>query len=99
MQVQAFERRVEELILELAQFSGYRTIWLDPRGLLCHTEPDEELEAEGYGYLATLMRPDREGLTEALAPRIPLELPTPGVGRWRANVGAGFEAQLIGARA
>ncbi len=98
MQVQAFERRVEELIVELAQFSGHRTVWLDPRGALCHSEPELELEGEGYAYLGTLMQPDRDTLTAALAPRIPLELPTPGVGRWRANVGTGFEAQLIAAQ-
>lgn len=99
MQVQAFERRVEELIIELAQFAGYRTVWLEPSGKICHSEPDEELEVEGYAYLATVMRPDRDALTEALAPRIALELPTPGMGRWRSNVGVGFEAQLIAAQA
>ena len=99
MQVQAFERRVEELIVELAGFSGFRTLWLDRAGSICHAEPEYELEEEGYVYLATLMRPDRDTLTEAIAHRVPLELPTPGVGRWRANVGAGFEAQLIPAQA
>ena len=99
MQVQAFERRVEELIVELASFSGYRTLWLDREGLICHCEPDYELEDEGYAYLATLMQPDRDTLTEAIAHRVPLELPNPGVGRWRSGVASGFEAQLVAAQA
>jgi hypothetical protein len=99
MQVQAFERRVEELIVELASFSGYRTLWLDRDNRICHAEPEHELEDEGFLYLATLMQPGRDTLTEALAPRVPLELPNPGIGRWRSSVATGFEAGLIAAQA
>ena len=99
MQVQAFERRVGELIVELASFSGFRTLWLDRDGRICHSEPESEPEGGGFPHLATLMQPDRDTLTEALAPRVPLELPNPGIGRWRSSVATGFEAGLIPAQA
>jgi len=58
---------VADLVHQLRAFHGYRTLWLDPRGeSLLHAEPEDELEAEGYRYVATLMRPSPEALAEAL---------------------------------
>ncbi len=66
MQVVVLESRVEQLTEALAAFSGHRTLWLSPELDIIHAEPEYELEDEGYVYVATLMRPDRETLTAAL---------------------------------
>ncbi|MEM7157325.1 MAG: hypothetical protein AAF799_31050 [Myxococcota bacterium] len=59
---------VPDLVRQLRAFHGYRTLWLDEqRQSLWHAEPEEELEALGYRYVATLMRPGPEALAEALA--------------------------------
>jgi hypothetical protein len=57
---------VVDLVHHLRAFHGYRTLWLGPDGSLVHAEPDEELEALGHRYVATLMRPGPEALAEAL---------------------------------
>ncbi len=58
---------VADLVQQLRAFHGHRTLWLDEaRGQLMHAEPEEELEALGYRYIATLMRPGPEALAEAL---------------------------------
>lgn len=73
MQVATLEARVEQLTQALGAFSGYRTLWLAPDQELVHAEPELELEEEGYRYVATLMQPDRDALTEALLRVLPLE--------------------------
>lgn len=83
---------VADLVRQLRAFHGYRTLWVDPQGAeICHAEPDEELEAEGYRYVATLMRPGPEVLAEALGRagvRVPVAASpsAPGVG-WSGVVG------------
>ncbi len=67
MQLASLDRRVDELVRELNQYYGHRTVWLDLNGRLIHAEPDEELEVRGYLYVTTVMRPDRETLLEAAA--------------------------------
>lgn len=59
--------RIADLVAELRAYHGYRTLWIDQaRGLVLHAEPDDQLEARGYRYVATLMRPGPEVLAEAL---------------------------------
>ncbi|MEZ4449434.1 MAG: hypothetical protein R3B09_08140 [Nannocystaceae bacterium] len=58
--------QVGRLVEELGHFHGYRTLWLDRRGYLCHSEPDDEWEAHGYTYVATVMRPGSDELTSVL---------------------------------
>lgn len=67
MQVQPLHMQVTTLTRELGQFHGYRTVWIDLHGRLCHSEPDEELEREGYLYVATVMRPSEDALAEAVS--------------------------------
>jgi hypothetical protein len=75
--------RVIQLCVELAQYSGHRTIWRDPSGQLVHAEPDDELEPNGFELVATLMHPSVDEFYDALAasrvdpPSIPAE-------RWAA---------------
>ena len=57
---------VADLVQQLRIFHGYRTLWIEPTGLVMHTEPDDELEKEGYRYVATLNQPGPEELAEAL---------------------------------
>lgn len=61
-----FVPSVADLVHQLRAFHGYRTLWLQPDGMLLHAEPDDELEDLGYRYVATLMRPGPEALAEAL---------------------------------
>jgi hypothetical protein len=57
---------VADLVHQLRAFHGYRTVWIEPTGLVMHAEPDEELEDLGYRYVATFLRPGPEALAEAL---------------------------------
>ncbi len=68
---------VAALVAQLRAFHGYRTLWLDEqRGQILHAEPEDELEAEGYRYVATLMRPSPEALADALG-RVGISLAPP----------------------
>ncbi|HRI09364.1 MAG TPA: hypothetical protein PKW35_16195 [Nannocystaceae bacterium] len=58
--------QVTRLVGELRFYNGYRTLWLDRRGHVCHSEPDDELEGHGYVYLATVMRPSYDELSGVL---------------------------------
>jgi hypothetical protein len=73
MLLSLLEKRVDELVGDLAGYHGYRTLWLDPHGEIVHAEPDDMLEELGYDSIATLMQPDRDQLTVALLRRIPIE--------------------------
>jgi hypothetical protein len=99
MHVSALERRIDELVHELAQYHGFRTLWLDARGQLRHSEPDDELEQLGWVYVATLDQPDREQLSEALTGVVPIELGAPGVTAWKPAATPGIETVLIPAQA
>jgi hypothetical protein len=66
MQVVSLDPQVSRLVEELAQYHGYRTLWLDRRGYLCHSEPEDEFEELGFAYVATVMRPNTEEVTKAL---------------------------------
>lgn len=59
--------QVARLVEELAQYHGHRTLWLDRRGFLCHSEPDDDYEDIGYAYVATVMRPSSEELASTLS--------------------------------
>ncbi len=69
------DQEIANLVEGLAEFHGYRSIWMTLHGRLCHAEPDDELEVYGYTLVATLMRPDadtvREQLRRVHAPRMP----------------------------
>jgi hypothetical protein len=67
MQVPPLHAQVTTVVRELGQYHGYRTVWIDQHGHLCHSEPEEELEHRGYHYVATLMRPDEDALSEAVS--------------------------------
>lgn len=66
MQVVSLAPQVARLVEELAQYRGYRTLWLDRRGYLCHSEPEEEFEELGFVYVATVMQPNSEEMTKTL---------------------------------
>ncbi|MGB1698588.1 MAG: hypothetical protein ACPHRO_01460 [Nannocystaceae bacterium] len=63
----------ERLAQGLQAFTGYRTLWIGPKGSFTHAEPEEELEAAGYRYVATLHRPSVDELLECLLRVIPVE--------------------------
>ena len=96
MNVALLQARIDELVLELTQFRGFRTLWLDPQGDLCHAEPDLELEDLDYHYVATLMRPDKDTLTAALMRAVPMEGDPRGVIAWRTPV---MDVALVPAQA
>lgn len=73
MLLSMLEKRVDELVGDLAGYHGHRTLWLDPRGDIVHAEPDDMLEELGYDLVATLIQPDRDQLTHALLGRIAVE--------------------------
>ena len=60
------EAQVGRLVEELGHYHGYRTLWLDRRGYLCHSEPDDDFEAHGFTYVTTVMRPGADELAAAL---------------------------------
>jgi hypothetical protein len=67
MQVVSLEPQVARLVQELAQYRGYRTLWLDRRGYLCHSEPEDDYEDIGFAYVATVFAPDADELSKSLA--------------------------------
>jgi hypothetical protein len=77
MQLASLESRIDELVLELRQFNGHRTVWLNEDGDLIHSEPDDMLEVRGFQYITTLFRPNRDELTCAVLKRVPVELDEP----------------------
>ncbi|MFV8749767.1 hypothetical protein ACNOYE_04360 [Nannocystaceae bacterium ST9] len=68
------EKRVDELVGDLACYHGHRTLWLDRQGGIVHTEPDDMLEDHGFDYVATLFQPDRDQLTSALLRNVSVEV-------------------------
>ncbi len=67
MQSVSLEPQVARLVAELAQYRGYRTLWLDRRGYLCHSEPEDDYEDIGFAYVATVFSPDADELSRTLA--------------------------------
>ena len=67
MQVVSLEPQVARLVAELSQYRGYRTLWLDRRGYLCHSEPEDDYEDIGFAYVATVFSPDADELSKTLA--------------------------------
>lgn len=95
MQLAVLESRIDELVQELAQYRGFRTVWLGDRGELFHSEPDDELR--GFSYVATVFRPDRDELTNAALRVISVELDEPvrrALASWQAPLPA-FESSLV----
>ena len=82
MKVASLETQVAELVAELAQFYGYRTVWVGPDGTVCHTEPEMELDGAEYTYVATLMRPDYDALLQTLVGSTPHESRSPRSEPW-----------------
>jgi len=71
MQVEALDgslaRQIDDVVSSLTTSVGYRSVWIDPFGMLWHCEPeDEELEAMGHRYVGTFVRPDADVLAAAL---------------------------------
>ncbi len=86
---------IPQIVADLRTYHGYRTLWLDLDGRLVHTEPDEELEREGFLYVGTFLRPGVEALAEALGrfvalsaacPRSRVAKPSPELGPARLVV-------------
>jgi len=67
MQVVSLEPQVVRLVEELSQYRGYRTLWLDRRGYLCHSEPEDDYEDIGFAYVGTVFSPDSDELSKLLA--------------------------------
>jgi hypothetical protein len=87
MQLATLESRIDELVLELADYRGFRTVWLTERGELIHAEPDDMLELRGYAYVATLFRPSRDDVTTAALRVVTVELDEPvrrAMATWQA---------------
>jgi hypothetical protein len=87
MQLATLESRIDELVFELADYRGFRTVWLSERNELIHTEPDDMLELRGYAYVATLFRPSREEVTAAALRVVTVELDEPvrrAMATWQA---------------
>jgi hypothetical protein len=87
MQLAALESRIDELILELRQYNGHRTVWLSESAELVHSEPDDMLEVRGFAYITTMFRPSRDELTCAVLKHVPVELDEPmrrAMARWEA---------------
>jgi hypothetical protein len=87
MQLAALESRIDDLVLELRQFNGHRTVWLSEAGELIHSEPEDMLEVRGFVYVTTLFRPTRDELTCAVLKHVPVELDEPvrrAIARWEA---------------
>ena len=81
MQLAALESRIHELVLELRQYNGHRTVWL------IHSEPDDMLEVRGFAYITTLFRPTSDELTCAVLKHVSVELGEPiqrAMARWKA---------------
>lgn len=97
MQLAALESRINELVYELAEYRGFRTVWLGEQGELIHSEPEDMLELRGFTYVATLFRPSREDLTQAALRMVPVELDEPvrrAMGSWQAPL-ASLDASLV----
>ncbi len=67
MQLLSLTPQVARLVAELGQYHGYRTLWLDRRGYLCHSEPEDDYEDIGFAYVATVFCPDADELSKLLA--------------------------------
>jgi hypothetical protein len=96
MQLAALESRIDELVQELAEYRGFRTVWLGERGELIHAEPEDMLEIRGFAYVATLFRPSRDELTCAALRVVSVELDEPvrkALATWQAPLPA-FEGNL-----
>lgn len=60
--------QIENVATALRAYIGYRTVWLDPFGILWHAEPeDEDFDTLGHRYIGTFLRPSTEHLSDALA--------------------------------
>lgn len=87
MQLATLESRVDDIVSELAQFNGYRTVWLSERGELFHAEPEDMLELSGFIYVTTMFKPTREQLMTAALRLVPVELDEPvrlAMAGWKA---------------
>ncbi len=67
MDARALSQRLAEIAADLGAYHGHRTVWIDLAGRIVHSEPEEELEAEGYLYVGTFLRPGVDELVEAAA--------------------------------
>lgn len=67
MQPVSLDPQVARLVQELGQYRGYRTLWLDRRGYLCHSEPEDDYEDIGFAYVGTVFTPDADELGKLLA--------------------------------
>jgi hypothetical protein len=96
MQLAALEARIDELVIELRQYNGHRTVWLSESGELIHSEPEDMLEVRGFAYITTMWWPTRDELTSAVLKHVPVELDEPvrrAIARWQAP-GAMLESGL-----
>lgn len=97
MLLAALESRIDDMVSELAQFHGYRTVWLGENGQLFHAEPEDMLELRGFVCIATVLRPGREELTAAALKIVTVELDEPmrvAMAGWEAPISA-LDSNLI----
>jgi hypothetical protein len=66
MAVEAPPATVADVAAQLRGYHGHRTVWIDLQGHLWHTEPEQELEALGWRYVGTFMRPNLDVLELAV---------------------------------
>jgi hypothetical protein len=72
MRVEALDgsltRQIEDVVIAMRAYVGHRSVWLDPFGMLWHSEPeDEDLDAMGHRYIGTFLHPSTDDLCDALA--------------------------------
>lgn len=72
MRVEALDgsitRQIDDVVTALSAYVGYRSVWLDPFGMLWHAEPeDEDFDSLGHRYIGTFQHPSTEVLSDALA--------------------------------
>ena len=97
MQLATLESRVEEIASDMAQYNGYRTVWVGEHGDLFHAEPEDMLELSGFTYVTTMFKPTREQLLTAALRIVPVELDEPvrlALASWKAPA---LEANLASA--
>ena len=64
----SLERQIDDVVGALAGCHGYRSVWIDPFGVLWHAEPeDDQLDAIGHRYIGTFCRPAADELRVALS--------------------------------
>lgn len=57
MNVWSVEPELASVVSALEGTVGFRSVWLDPRGHVWHSEPELELEHDRWALVGTFLRP------------------------------------------